>query len=409
MGSSAGSILKVAAPVASGLLIATGWGAPLGVALGAAEGSTLAAVGGSALIGAAGGALSGGGLKGTLEGAALGGAGGYVQGAGGLSNALGLSSGAANTAVDASGVAGTLSAGSSLAGAASAGSGYLGAGGGLASSLASSAPSGLSSVLGGVGSNLGSVLSAGANLYSGIQGTAAAKANASAMQDANNKALELQAKNFNQTTQNLAPYLNTGNMANQQLQTDLGLGNNTSDPNFGSLTAPFTAKDLENTPGYQFQLQQGTQALNRQNAASGDYFSGAALKEGQQFAQGLADSTYNTAYQQWLQGKQSNFGMLNSTAQSGQNAAVNQGGFAAGLSGLGTNTLQNTGNITAAGNNAQNTAINNSLAGALTGSFSAGGGSSSYGGGFSGALGGQGTFVGPNGWIYNSTTGQRIA
>lgn len=442
--SSLGGILRVAAPVAAGLLIASGFGAPLGVALGAAEGSMAAAVGGSALIGAAGGAIgaaaSGGNiLKGTAIGGVTGAAGGYVQGSGGLSNALGLSNSAIDAPASAAGLAGTAGQAVDMSGGAAgnfaggavdlsgggAANGFLSAAPGVASGFAgalstaaSAAPSAASgwsslvpSVLGGTGANpgIGSILGAGANLYSGIQGTATAKANAAAMQESNDKALALQAKNYNATTANLSPYLTAGNQANAQLQTDLGLGSNTSDPKYGSLTAPFTAKDLENTPGYQFQLQQGTQALQRQQAASGNYFSGAALKEGQQFATGLADSTYNTAYQQYLQNNQQNYGMLAGTAGAGQNAATNQGGFAAGQSNLGTSTLQNTGNITAAGNNAQNTAVNNSLAGALSGTIGLGGGASSYSnpaGGFAGALA-AGSYYGPNGFLYNAQ-GQRI-
>ncbi len=104
--------------------------------------------------------------------------------------------------------------------------------------------------------------------------------------------------------------------------------------------------------------------------------------------------------------------MISGAAGSGQNAAVNQGGFAAGDSSLGSGTLQNTGNITAAGNNASNTAVNNSLAGALYGgvggAISTGGGASSYGGntGAMTPLAGGGYTI--NGMTYNAQ-GVRIA
>lgn len=471
MGSSAGSVLSIAAPVAAGLLVATGFGAPLGVALGASA-DIAGAVGGAA-IGAAGGALgsvAGGkfSLGETALGGVTGGVGGYVQQAGGLSNALGIGSSTtdANTAVDLTNGAGptgqaidasqgfnngTLAGGQSIdaqtgfdnatpLGDGSSGtiganglplgdgsSGSIGATGGSASiapgaatngfagalnpsaiNLAgSTAPTGFSSylpsVLGGTGSNPSStsLLAAGANLYSGIQGTAAAKANTAAEQQANNAALALQTQNYNATTANLSPYLTTGNEANQQLQTDLGLGSNTSAAGYGSLTAPFTLQSLQNTPGYQFQLQQGTQALNQSLGAQGQLFSGAAIKEGQDFASGLADSTYNQAYSNYLAGNQQTYNQLAGTSGSGQNAATNQGGFAAGLSSIGTPTLQNTGNITAAGNNAGNTAVNNSLAGALYGGVGGAQGSS-YGTGTSGMTPLAGGGYSMNGMIFNA-------
>jgi hypothetical protein len=437
--SSAGQILSVAAPIAltfalPGIGTAMGMdlsAAGIGASLGASAGTVGASALGGAAIGAGTGAitsaLTG---KNILKGAAIGGvtagitsgAGAYINQAGGLSNALGMGS----SATDASGAAAAGASGLQTAAGADYNAIANGASG-FGSALSSAAPAATSaassgigsyipSVLGGTGANPSalSVLGLGANLYSGIQGTAAAKANAAAMQNANNQALALQAKNYSATTTNLAPYLTTGNQANSQLQTDLGIGSNSGAAGYGSLTAPFTAADLENTPGYQFQLQQGTQALQRQQAASGDQFSGAAIKEGQQFATGLADSTYNTAYQQYLANNQQKYGMLAGAAGSGQNAAVNQGGFAAGNSNLGTNTLQNTGNITAAGNNAGNTAVNNSLAGALYGGV--GGSSLGIGGALGSSYGGASTGMTPlagggytmNGMTYNAQ-GVRIA
>lgn len=447
MGSSAGQILSIAAPVALtfiapylapelGAVLTGSTAAEVAAGTGALSAGATGALGGAALgaaVGAGTSALTGNSaLTGALTGGVTGGIGGYVQGSGGLSNALGLGSSNIDAAGNAAGLAGTVGNAVDMSGGAGgvAGdavdlSGNAGAGlltspaGGFANALsfgtsaAAPAASGWSSyvpsILGGTGANpsIGQVLGAGANLYSGIQGTAAAKANTAAEQQANNQALALQSKNYNATTANLSPYLTTGNQANAQLANDLGISGNTSASGYGSLTAPFTAADLENTPGYKFQLDQGTKALNQSLGAQGQLFSGAALKEGQQFATGLADSTYNTAYSQYLANQNQDFNMLSSTSGSGQNAATNQGGFAAGLSSLGTPTLQNTGNITAAGNNAGNTAINNSLASALSGSGVGGAQGSSYGtsSGMTPLPGGGYTM---NGMTYNAQ-GVRIA
>jgi hypothetical protein len=67
------------------------------------------------------------------------------------------------------------------------------------------------------------------------------------------------------------------------------------------LNFEFNPGDLTQDPGYQFNLAQGNQALDRQQLAKGGYFSGEALKEAQNFGQGLADNTYNTAFNRALQ------------------------------------------------------------------------------------------------------------
>lgn len=436
MGSSAGQILGIAAPIALSF-IAPGLGTALGASLSDAAGLGLGAEASGALGGALVGAGVGAGtaaltgqnvLKSGALGAVTGGIGGAINGAGGISNALGISSApdasALSSGVGATGLntTGDFLGGSSLDSAGTGAGINLATGAptaaatGFSSALNSAAPAAATtgfssyvpSIIGGTGANPSgtSLLGAAANLYSGIQGTAAAKANTAAEQQANNNALALQTQNFNQTTSNLAPFLATGNEANQQLQTDLGLGSNTSAPGFGSLTAPFTLQSLENTPGYQFQLQQGTQALNQSLGAQGQLFSGAAIKEGQQFATGLADSTYNQAYSNYLAGNNQQFNQLATTSGAGQNAATNQGGFASALSALGTPTLQNTGNITAAGTNAGNTAVNNSLASAL-GTGVGGAQPSSYGttGTMTPLAGGGYTM---NGMTYNAQ-GVRIA
>ena len=65
-------------------------------------------------------------------------------------------------------------------------------------------------------------------------------------------------------------------------------------------TQSFEPGDLEQDPGYQFQLAQGNKALDRQQAAKGNYFSGQALQDAQNFGQGLAGTTYNDAFNRFL-------------------------------------------------------------------------------------------------------------
>lgn len=67
-------------------------------------------------------------------------------------------------------------------------------------------------------------------------------------------------------------------------------------PNFiqpwtGSYRQP-TAEDARNTPGYQFQLEEGIKALDKSAAAKGTLLGGGQLKGLQRYGQGLADTTY---------------------------------------------------------------------------------------------------------------------
>ena len=70
------------------------------------------------------------------------------------------------------------------------------------------------------------------------------------------------------------------------------------------LNFQFNPQDLQNDPGYQFNLAEGNKAQDRAQLSRGGYFSGNALREAQQFGQGLADNTYNTAFGRALQTNQ---------------------------------------------------------------------------------------------------------
>lgn len=96
---------------------------------------------------------------------------------------------------------------------------------------------------------------------------------------------------FGQQQNNLNPYLQAGQQGVQSLASAFAPG--------GQLTQQFqapTAQEAENTPGYQFQLQQGLQALQRSAAAGGSLQGGGILKGITQYAQGLASTNYQNTY-----------------------------------------------------------------------------------------------------------------
>ena len=135
------------------------------------------------------------------------------------------------------------------------------------------------------------------------------------------------------------------------------------------LTAPFDTQTFQSSPGYQFQFDQGQNAVENAASRQGGPFSGNALKALTTFGQGVANQDYWNQYNAYVGRQKTLFDELSSVAGSGQNAAVAQGGFgqnfgaAAGANAIGA------GNATAAGQ----VGAGNALSSALTGLTSANG------------------------------------
>jgi hypothetical protein len=86
-------------------------------------------------------------------------------------------------------------------------------------------------------------------------------------------------------TNQLSPWATTGVTANTQEGGLLGLN--------GQPATDAAISAFQNTPGYQFDFQQGLRATDAGAAALGDARSGAAIKAEQTFGTGLADNTFN--------------------------------------------------------------------------------------------------------------------
>lgn len=240
--------------------------------IGTALGSSLSASTLGAIGGGAGGLLSGGGLK----GAALGALGGYGM----------------------QGGFGSLGSGVQGAGTAATGGAPIGAGQGLigragdAVGLSKGTLSGLTGGAGGGSSFGGNVI--GQTLSSGIGGLFQGDAIKKAQED------QLRA---------------------QQQQ----LGN----------LETFDPSNVTSDAGYQFNLEQGQQGLNRSLVAAGGLQSGAALKAASEYNQKYADNALNSAYQRWANktGAQNNiYGTSGDIrAQSGLAGAENIARTASGI------------------------------------------------------------------------------
>jgi hypothetical protein len=300
----------------------------------------LAAVG----LGAGLGALSGGGLRGALTG----GLGAAIPGySGALGNALGVS-GAAG-----SGVGGALlgaGAGAAKGGLSNALLGGLG--GGVGGYAGAGGFSGLSDSLGLTGEDSLFGTSAGTPLGHGLQGpTQGSGLLGSATRGISDIGSALSTgtggggSSYGSGLASLlggASSINANNNAEKDLLNSQQQALSRYQP---YVDAKFNPGDLTQDPGYQFRLQQGEQAIGRQQAAKGGYFSGAALKAAQDYGQGLADTTYNEAYNRW---------------SADQNRGIGVAGSLAGLD-------QEGGNVRAAAGIGNSNAINRSLSGLLGG------------------------------------------
>lgn len=207
---------------------------------------------------------------------------------------------------------------------------------------------------------------AGAAVVGGVATTVAGNKAAGAQRDAARSSNETQLAMYNQTREDQTPWRKAGSNAIDALSqfyglpstqskqdplsyadwaskngystspTDTGIGgiaglgnviNNAHSQQYQQYldsyaptqSTPDYNKILSNLPGYQFQLQQGNQAVQRNLAASGLLQSGAAGKALQQYGQGVA-SNYATQY---INGLQSLAGIGQTSVQSTGNLGAN--------------------------------------------------------------------------------------
>jgi len=207
--------------------------------------------------------------------------------------------------------------------------------------------------LGAVGSVAGGVIQSGA-----------AKSAANTQAQAADLATALQVDEFQQGEANLAPFVQGGQGALAQLRSLTGT-NNGGNPLTAPLTAPSqpTMAQLAATPGYQFTLQQGEQATQNSFAAQGLGNSGAALKGAANYAEGLASTTYQQQFQNYLTQNQQIYSMLGGQSSLGENAAATSGNQGIQGSANAGSTLQSGAAASAAGTVGSANAVSNAIGG----------------------------------------------
>jgi hypothetical protein len=169
------------------------------------------------------------------------------------------------------------------------------------------------------------VLGAGASIFGSSE-------QSSAETNATSQANALQEQEFNTTQANEAPYLAAGKTALNTITQDQANGT--------GFAAAWDPSNLSQTPGYQFQLQQGNQAIQRSAAAQGGLLSGAAGKAMDQYSQGLAGTTYQNQLTDYLAQSNQQYNQLAGVAGLGQSAtqSANTTGTSA-INSIGQNTI----------------------------------------------------------------------
>lgn len=217
-----------------------------------------------------------------------------------------------------------------------------------------------------VGALGGAAISASAANSAASKESKAAKQASQVQLQAQQSADDTELQMFDQTQANEAPYLAAGNNALAALTAGVGTPGSP-----GALNAPYSAPyapNYQESPGYQFQFNQGEKALLNAKSATGGVNSGNTLKALTSYGQGVANQDYQqyltnynsqywNQYNAYVNQQNQQAGQLQSLAGAGQNAAASLGGFA-----------QST------GNNIANIGVNtaNSVANNITGAANAG-------------------------------------
>jgi hypothetical protein len=228
----------------------------------------------------------------------------------------------------------------------------------------------------GIGAVAGGLLSAG--------GAEAGAAQQAAYERA---ALAQQEQMFGEIQANEQPFIQGGQAAESQLNYLMGEGkpgsygtsSSSSAGGYGSLAQPFNAQTFQQqSPQYQFNLQQGQQNTLNQSASSQGAESGAALSGLESFNQSYANNSYNSAFNNYQTQQNNIFGRLSGLATLGSNAGSNQATGASSFASSIGNTQAGIGSALGAGTVAAGNALGQG-ASSLSGILGAGGTGSTVG------------------------------
>lgn len=183
-----------------------------------------------------------------------------------------------------------------------------------------------------VATAVGGSVVGGALNYMGSQNAASAETSAA------NTAAGAQLSMFGQEQATEQPYVQAGTNALSQINQNMGYFNQ-----------PFTMQQFQQSPGYQFSLQQGQQAIQNSSAAQGGLVSGAQQAALNNYSQNMANNEYQNAFNNYQTQTTNSYNRLAGIAQLGQGAAANTGSAAIQTGANLSNVAVGAGNAQAAG------------------------------------------------------------
>jgi hypothetical protein len=184
---------------------------------------------------------------------------------------------------------------------------------------------------------------AGSVVVGSVIQSQATRSAASSQSDATAAAVGENARQYDTTRSDFAPYREAGTKALGQLQTEMDL--------------PVTSTDVMTDPGYQFGLDQGQKALDRKAAAGGGRISGAALKAASEYGTNYATTGYTAAYQR----RQDRLNRLAALAGVGQSATGSTAAAGSNTATANSNLLTAQGNASGAAALAQGNIWGNAI------------------------------------------------
>jgi hypothetical protein len=193
----------------------------------------------------------------------------------------------------------------------------------------------------------GLVATAGSALLGGLATNKAAKTQAQAAQ----QGIDAQQRMYEQTRADQEPWRQAGMTALNQL---IPLATNYQ---------KFGMDQFQKDPGYQFRLDEGLKALDRQAAARGGLISGNAMKAAGRYGQDYASGEYNNAFNRYLAERNAQLGPLQSLAGVGQSATNYVGNAAQNMGQAQAQGAQAIGSARASGYLGQSNLLNQAIQG----------------------------------------------
>lgn len=196
----------------------------------------------------------------------------------------------------------------------------------------------------------------GGAVIGGVVAGNASKSAAQTQADAANNATNTQLSMFNTQQANAQPWMTSGSSALSTLNADMP-----------DLTRKMTMADFQQDPGYQFDLQQGQNAMQRSAAAKGMLNSMGTQQNLNNYSMGMASNEYGNAYNRFVGSQTQRYNMLSGLSQQGLQATGLTNAAAANAGNNISNNQIAAGNASAAGQIGTANAITGTIGNATNG------------------------------------------